>query len=158
MTDAIPNPEEFEDGGADSSSKGITDLFRRALMTGIGSVFMTEDAIRRTLSEMKMPKEAIGYVVAQADKTKKDLVGALARELRSFLDDLEIQELVAKGMEGKTLEVTTRIRLVRDPETKKTKLETVGQNVAVERDPKKPKRRRRRKKSDAMDEDSAGSE
>ena len=149
--------QEDDAGGFGASTKGLTDLFRRALATGIGSVFMTEESIRKTLSEMKMPKEAVSYVVAQADKTKNDLVGALARELRSFLDNLELQELISKGFDGKTFEIHTTIRVVSD-ENGDRKFEQVKKEMALvktegDAEPKKKPRRRRKRKSDSTSDD-----
>ncbi len=96
------------------TGKVIPDLFRRAVMTGIGSVLMTEEGIRSALSEMKMPREAVTYVVSQAERTKRDLIVTLARELRTFLDGLELQELISKSLQGKQFEIRTTIRVVED--------------------------------------------
>ncbi len=135
--------EPLDEEGSGFGTKGLSDLFRRALMTGIGSVFMTEDMIRRTLSDMKMPKEAVAYVVSQADKTKKDLVSALARELRHFLDGLELQELISKSFENKTFEIHTTIKVIPDESGTGQKLELVKQETTMAA-ADKPKRRRRK--------------
>lgn len=94
------------------AAKMLGDLARRALTTGIGAVFMSEDALRSSLSEMKLPKEAMNYVVSQADKTKREIVTAIARETRSFLGNLEIDKVVARVLTGTTVEIQTRIRIL----------------------------------------------
>jgi hypothetical protein len=107
--------DESENDNAQSfTGKVIPDLFRRAVMTGIGSVLMTEEGIRSALSDMKMPREAVTYVVSQAERTKRDLIVTLARELRTFLDGLELQELISKSLQGKQFEIRTTIRVVED--------------------------------------------
>ena len=107
--------DESENENAQSfTGKVIPDLFRRAVMTGIGSVLMTEEGIRSALSDMKMLREAVTYVVSQAERTKKDLIVTLARELRTFLDGLELQELISKSLQGKQFEIRTTIRVVED--------------------------------------------
>ena len=68
-----------------------------------------EEQLRGTISEMKMPKEAAGYLLGQADKTKDALVKALAGELRQFLDSLDLQSLVEKSIAGTTIEIQTTI-------------------------------------------------
>jgi hypothetical protein len=98
------------------AGKMIGDLARRALMTGIGAVFMSEDALRGTLNDLKLPKEAMHYVVGQADKTKRELVTTIARETRAFLGTIEIDKMIARALAGTTLEVSARIRVVPKPD------------------------------------------
>ena len=107
--------DEPKEGGS-FAGKMIGDLARRALMTGIGAVFMSEDALRGTLNDLKLPKEAMHYVVGQADKTKRELVTTIARETRSFLGSIEIDKLLARALAGTTIEVSARIRVVPKPD------------------------------------------
>src|SRR5207253_3877675 len=90
----------------------IGDLARRALTTGIGAVFMSEEALRGQLGEMKLPKEAMHAVAAQADKTKREIVAAIARETREFLSKLEVDKVLARALVGTTVEIQTRIRVL----------------------------------------------
>src|ERR1700709_1736991 len=84
--DDIDDDDQAVDGAAGESAgkrggfagKMIGDLARRGLLTGIGAVFMSEDSLRGQLSDMKLPKEAMHYVVNQADKTKREIVAAIA--------------------------------------------------------------------------------
>jgi hypothetical protein len=94
------------------ATKMFGDLAKRALMTGIGAVFMSEESLRGQLSEMKLPKEAMHYVVHQADKTKKEIVTAIARETREFLSKLEVDKVLARALIGTTVEIQTRIRVL----------------------------------------------
>jgi hypothetical protein len=94
------------------SSKSIGDLARRALMSGIGAVFMSEETLRQQLSEMKLGKDAVGYVVGQADKTKREIIDVVARETRAFLSRLEVEKMVGRMLMGTTIEVQTRIRIL----------------------------------------------
>jgi hypothetical protein len=73
---------------------------------------------------MKLPKEAMGYLVGQADRTKKEIVEVVARETRSFLSRLEIEQMLARVLSGTTIEISTRIRIL--PK------EGGGMSVAVE--------------------------
>ena len=105
-----------EKGRGDSfAGKVLSDLARRALMTGIGAVFMSEDSLRGALSDMKLPKEAMAYVMGQADRTKNELIRTIARETRSFLNTLEIEKLIARVLAGTTLEIHTKIRISPGP-------------------------------------------
>lgn len=94
------------------TAKLLGDLAKRALTTGIGAVFMSEETLRSQLSEMKLPKEAMGYVVSQADKTKRELVDVIAREMRAFLSRLEVEAMIGRMLTGTTIEINTRIKIL----------------------------------------------
>ena len=111
--------DDLDDAPADDranfgsrSSKMLGDLARRALMTGIGAVFMSEETLKSSLTDMKLPKEAMNYVVSQADRTKREIVAAIARETREFLSKLEVDKMLAKALVGNTIEISTRIRVL----------------------------------------------
>ena len=121
MTDDKKTGWDDDDGGeadpADSKHPGFTakllgDLAKRALTTGIGAVFMSEETLRSQLSELKLPKEAMGYVVSQADKTKRELVEVIARETRAFLSRLEVEAMIGRMLTGTTIEINTRIKIM----------------------------------------------
>jgi hypothetical protein len=105
--DEVPPPER---GGF--AAKMLGDLARRALTTGIGAVFLSEESLKNQLSEMKLPKEAMAYVVSQADRTKREIVSAIARETREFLSRLEVDKVLARALVGTTVEIQTRIRIL----------------------------------------------
>ena len=117
--DDVEPPDDDDDfAGADDpkargfASKVIGDLAKRALMTGIGAVFVSEETLRGQLSDMKLPKEAMHAVAAQADKTKREIVAAIARETREFLSKLEVDKVLARALVGTTVEIQTRIRVL----------------------------------------------
>jgi hypothetical protein len=154
--------DDDDDSGEKHSftAKLLGDLAKRALTTGIGAVFMSEETLRSQLSEMKLPKEAMGYVVSQADKTKRELIEVIARETRAFFSRLEVEDMIGRALSGTTIEITTRIKIL--PK------EGGGIGVAVEKndsalvpvaaaapavdDDGKPKRARRRRKDDTPEE------
>ena len=59
-----------------------------------------------------MPKDAMGYLIGQADRTKRDLTQALARELRLFLDGLELHEILVKVLSNVKIQMHLQIRAV----------------------------------------------
>lgn len=111
-SDEEDDEDEIEAAGR---SGRVPDFVRRALMTGIGAVFTTEEGVRTAVGEnMKLPKEAMQYLVGQVDRTKRDLIHTLARELRTFLDNLEVDDLARRALSGTTFEIHTTIRVVAD--------------------------------------------
>lgn len=150
---------DLKDGGRERgfATKVIGDLAKRALMTGIGAVFMSEESLKNQLSDMKLPKEAMNYVVGQADRTKKEIVNAIARETREFLSKLEMDKVLARVLAGTTIEIQTRIKILPKEgggittavDEQKTSIvraeEAPAPPAADEDDDDKPRRKRRRR-------------
>lgn len=116
MADERDDEDELQDEeappGGGFTSRVLGDFAKKAVMTGIGAVFMSEETLRNTLGDLKLPKEAMGYVVGQADKTKRELINALTREMRQFLNGLELERLIAKVLAGTTFEIHTRVKIL----------------------------------------------
>lgn len=128
------------------ASKMIGDLAKRALMTGIGAVFMSEESLKSQLSEMKLPKEAMNYVVGQADKTKKEIVAVIARETRDFLSKLEMDKVLSRVLTGTTIEIQTRIKIL--PKDGGGITAAVESNDASLVDEERPRRKRKKRDED----------
>ncbi|MCC7110216.1 MAG: hypothetical protein IT382_13065 [Deltaproteobacteria bacterium] len=145
-----PPPEPHHERGG-FAAKVLGDLARRALTTGIGSVFLSEESLRSQLAEMKLPKEAMAYVVSQADRTKKDIVNAIARETREFLSRLEVDKVLARALVGTTVEIQTRIRILPKDDGIKPVVEETTTRVDLCDEPKKRRRKKRDDPDDAKD-------
>ncbi len=144
--DDEPAEPPHERGGF--AAKVLGDLARRALTTGIGAVFLSEESLRSQLAEMKLPKEAMAYVVSQADRTKREIVNAIARETREFLSRLEVDKVLARALVGTTVEIQTRIRILPKDDGVQPVVEESTTRVDLGDEPRK----RRKKKRDAGDE------
>jgi hypothetical protein len=147
-TDDPPKPDKPDkpDGESGFAAKMIGDLARRALTSGIGAMFMSEEALRTSFGDMKLPKEAMGYLVAQADKTKRDIIDVVGRETGAFLSKLEIEKVVAKMLANTTFEIETRIRIIpRDGGGLGAEVEKSPQIRAVPNNPERTSARRRKK-------------
>jgi hypothetical protein len=92
---------------------GVQDAVRRMLVTGVGTLFMTEEGIRSMVKELKLPKEALGFVLAQADKTKSEVTRVVGAELRKFLESTRLREDLLELIGQLTLEVDATIQIRR---------------------------------------------
>ena len=64
--EAAPPPEEPQGRFAGL----VPEAVRRAVLTGMGALFMTEEGIRNLVGEMKLPKDALGFLLQQAERTR----------------------------------------------------------------------------------------
>jgi hypothetical protein len=116
-------PDESGDALPDSDASGrlgglVPDLIRKAVVTGLGAVFMTEEGLRNLAGQLKLPKELLGSVAAQADRTKAEVTRVIGEELRRFLNSEVLRKELLQALSGMTVEIKAEVRLRPDPEAK----------------------------------------
>jgi hypothetical protein len=83
-------------------------------VAGLGALFMTEEGIRSLAGQLKVPKEVLGFIVSQADRTKDELGRMLSDEVRRFLQSDRFREEFLKLLAGMAVEIKAEVRLVPD--------------------------------------------
>jgi hypothetical protein len=127
--------DEFR-GGADEARRAklgefVPDMVKKALVAGLGVLFTTEEGIRRMASDIPLPKEVVTFLIQQANTTKTELFKVVGRELRGFLDSVNLHEEIAKLLTMISFEIKTEIRFIPNDEALvKPKVE---RKVAVKR-------------------------
>ena len=89
----------------------VPDIVRRAVLTGVGALFMTEEGIRNLVGEMKLPKDALAFLVAQADRTRGEVTRIVTQEVRRFLESETLSREIWKLLTSVTLEVNATVQL-----------------------------------------------
>jgi hypothetical protein len=89
---------------------GIPELMRRAIAMGLSGFFFTEEAIRKALGDA-MPKDLQDFAIDQSRRTRADFLERLSYEIGRTLENVDIAAVLAQLLEGRTLEVTARVRL-----------------------------------------------
>jgi hypothetical protein len=113
-TEEYPD-DPLDDAPHDERGRGfVPDFVRRMAWAGLGAVFMSEEGIRRLASQLKLPKEVMGTLLAQAEKTKDDLGRVVSEEVRKFLQSPRLRDELMKVVSGMTIEVKAEVRLVPD--------------------------------------------
>lgn len=108
------DPLDEPEGAAGEAGKAgiLADSLRKVLVTGLSAVFMTEEGIRSAMSDMKLPKEAIGYLVQQTGNSRRELFRVVTRELKNFLSNADLAGVMRSALAGMKVEVKAEIRFV----------------------------------------------
>jgi hypothetical protein len=129
------------DAGEDSSRlrSRIEAMLPPILRRTVETAQATEDVIRGMVGDIKLPKEAVSYIIDVADTTKREVVRVAAREFREFLESANLTDEVAKLLTTLSFEIRTEIRFipndqalkpnVRSQVRVKTSEEDVGEEV-----------------------------
>ena len=113
MTDEKRRADDLGDDEAAGRGLGgfVPDAVKRALLTGVGALFMTEEGIRNFVGEVKLPKDAVNFLLSQAEKTRGEVTRVITQEVRRFLESETLRRELLKIMSSMTLEVKASIKL-----------------------------------------------
>ena len=102
---------EWETDASDSDGKS---LLQKALFTGLSAVMLTEEGIRNALGDLRVPKETIGNLMQQTERSRKEIFQTVSGELKGFLRNVDTAKALRKALIGLKLEVKADIRFVDD--------------------------------------------
>jgi hypothetical protein len=99
-----------EDGGGDSPRGSLADGVKKAILAGMGALFMGEESARRLARDWKLPKDVIGFIASQAGGAKDELLRLFAEEVRRFLESEAVRAEFWKGLAENAIEIHAEIR------------------------------------------------
>ena len=102
-----PAPQEG-DGG---TRRFVAETVRKAVLTGLGAVFLTEEGARKLARDWKLPKEIVGYVAAQAGGAKDEIVRVVNEEVRKFFESEALRREFLRLITSMSVEVHAEISL-----------------------------------------------
>ena len=102
-------------GGADPSGF-FPEALRRVLTVGFTGFFLTEEALRKALGD-SVPRDVIEFLLDQSQRMRGEFLDRISREFGRVLERIDPVELARRLLEGRTVEVSARFRLV--PEKKR---------------------------------------
>jgi hypothetical protein len=121
-------PEDLDELGGDQSSRTfVADAVRKAFLTGVGALFLTEEGARKLAREWKLPKDVLGYVTSQATGMKDEVMRVVSDEVRKFFQSETMRQEFLKVLSQMSIEVNAEIRL----KDLRGKVKPVVQRVSV---------------------------
>ncbi len=132
-----PSPADAVGTAEGGRSGFIAEGVRKALLAGVGALFLTEEGARRLAREWKLPKEVIGFIGQQAQGAKEEILRVFADEFRRFLESESVRKDFWKTLADNAIEIHAEIRVRPDG---------AGGSRPVVRGSVRPKRAKRRRK------------
>ena len=125
----------------------LPELIKRFIEVGVGKLAEGPKDLKHFVSEMRLPREAGNYLLAQIDETKNGLYRVVAREIRDFLEHTNLADEIARVLTKMSFEIRTEIRFVPNesderlfPKPDVKAAVSVGQKDSKEERPKKRSR------------------
>ena len=110
-----PEPESAESEPEERKRRlegFIPDIVRRTFYAGLGAVFTTEEGIRKLANDFHLPKDITNYLIQQAAASKDELFRVVGKELRGFLEGVNISGELQKLLTSLSFEVKTEVRFI----------------------------------------------
>lgn len=97
--DTKNDSEELRNGDKVGERPWWSEMMKEMTLTGLATVFMTEDSVRSYLKDKKLPKELVGLVLEGIGKKKDDFYALLAKEFGKVLGKIDLSQEITKFME-----------------------------------------------------------
>ncbi|HUK67009.1 MAG TPA: hypothetical protein VLV17_09300 [Anaeromyxobacteraceae bacterium] len=105
---AGPAPEETGEGG----TRGfVAETVRKAVLTGLGAFFLTEEGLRNLAREWKLPKDIVSFVAAQAGGAKDELLRVVSEEVRKFFESEALRREFLRLLTSMSIEIHAELSL-----------------------------------------------
>lgn len=117
MSDESDKPEEKQGPWWADAVKEVTTM-------GLGTLFMTEEAVRNYLKDKKLPKDVVAALMDNVGKKKDDLYESMAKEFGRVLAKVDISKEVARFLETHKVHFEARMTFEPKSETETEKIKT----------------------------------
>lgn len=110
----MERPPEADEPERDPSrlERLIPEIVKKILEAGYEKLTEGPENVKTLVSELKLPKEALGVLLSQLDETKNGLYRVVAREVRDFLEQTNFAEELAKALTTLSFEIRTEVRFI----------------------------------------------
>jgi hypothetical protein len=90
----------------------IPVLVKRILEAGIDRLHDSPDSVRRLMSELRLPREALNAILSQIDESKSGLYRVVAKEVRDFLGKTNFADELTRALTSLSFEIRTEVRFI----------------------------------------------
>jgi hypothetical protein len=88
----------------------LPEIIKRGIESGLEAVLSPDSGLKRVLPDLKIRKEFAEYLLKQIDETKNLTLRVVASEVRSFLENTNMEEAIRRVLTSLAFEVKTEIR------------------------------------------------
>lgn len=126
----MANDEDEKDGHA-SSGLSMSDAIRKIVTTGVSAAFMTEEAIRSRVSELKLPKETLNMLLQGATKSKDQLMNRVTDEVVTIINKIDFVKEASRFVEEHKFKITAEVEVIKKDGKLEAKVTTTPSKSAT---------------------------
>ena len=106
---------------SEDKEKSFSETIKKIISTGVGGAFMTDETIRKILSDLPLPKEMITGLIQNAKGVKEDFISGVQEEVRNRLNHVDPKRLVDEILENYDVEMNATFRFKKKKKSSKKK-------------------------------------
>ncbi|MEX0798426.1 MAG: hypothetical protein WD025_03230 [Bacteriovoracaceae bacterium] len=104
----------------EKEEKKLSDIVKKMFSTGISAAFMTEEGIRNLVQDLPLPKDVIQGLLQNAKATKTEFILSVKKELKSYLDRVDLSKEIDRVLDDYDIEVKANIKFKKKSSENKT--------------------------------------
>lgn len=83
-----------------------SEVVKKVLTVGVGAIFLTEEGVRKLVSDFKLPKELMTGVLDSAKKTRAEFLDRFSQDVMKKLGDkMDLKELLQEMLRENEINV-----------------------------------------------------
>lgn len=87
----------------------MPDMVKKLILVSIGGVMLTEEAVRKILSELNLSKEIVSLVISQTNKAKDEVLRTVSEEFRQLFQKVNIKNEIEKVLKDTKIKIQLEI-------------------------------------------------
>ena len=103
--------DSFDDN--DKSSLKASEVIKKLITAGVGAAFMTEESIRAYVSELKLPKDVLNYILQGASKSKGELMDRVGNEIVRIISKIDFVSEASKFVEEHKFKISAEVEVIK---------------------------------------------
>lgn len=114
----VEDDNTYDDSEAAEASSPLkaSEVLKKLITAGIGAAFMTEESIRSYVSELKLPKDALNFLLQGASKSKDELMDRVGNEIVRIVSKIDFVSEASKFVEEHKFKISAEVEVIKkDP-------------------------------------------
>ena len=91
----------------------LGDALKKVMATAVTGAFMTEEALKTYLSDLKLPKDILNLILQSAQKSKDEFTSKVTKEVVHLLQKVDVVKELSHFVENHKFKITAEIDIVR---------------------------------------------
>src|SRR6202453_229416 len=92
--------KKFGEDNDDENMPKWGEIIKRVMSVGLGAAFMTEESIRNTLGDIKLPKEVLTTILQGASRSKEDFLNKIGNETIKLISNIDFVKEASRFVEA----------------------------------------------------------
>ncbi len=91
----------------------VGEALKKVVTTAVTGAFMTEEALRTYLSDLKLPKEILNAILQSAQKSKDEFTSKVTKEVAAVLQKIDPVKELSRFAENHKFKITAEIDIIK---------------------------------------------